>query len=151
MLIANPKSSILILILQYLLYTATLAVHKGVGIPYHLNEEANWVTSMLDIKPRSARWSSRTGSSPRWCGSVFQLSLHTRDTHPFTSFKKVMCVLSSSVSLVSFHSISKGVMGKCCRCGGYLECANISEDVIALMYKLVSIGLWPPRAGSKYR
>ncbi|KAI0061169.1 transaminase [Artomyces pyxidatus] len=78
---------------------------------------------------------------------VYQSNLHSRHTHPFISFKQVVRQMGSQVPLVSFHSISKGVTGECGRRGGYFECANIGEDVIALMYKMVSVGLCPPLSG----
>ncbi|KAJ6597554.1 transaminase [Mycena vulgaris] len=78
---------------------------------------------------------------------VYQSNLHQPATHPFTSFKKVVSELQSSVPLVSFHSISKGVSGECGRRGGYFELTNFPADVRALVYKLVSVGLCPPLAG----
>ncbi|KAH7929244.1 PLP-dependent transferase [Leucogyrophana mollusca] len=78
---------------------------------------------------------------------VYQTNLHRAETHPFTSFKKVVRKLDSPIPLVSFHSISKGVSGECGRRGGYFECVNISDEVIAMMYKMVSVGLCPPLAG----
>ena len=78
---------------------------------------------------------------------VYQTNLHRPATHKFTSFKKIVRRLQSPIPLVSFHSISKGVTGECGRRGGYFECTNISEEVIALMYKMVSVGLCPPLAG----
>ncbi|KAH9968077.1 transaminase [Russula dissimulans] len=180
MLISSPKSGILIPIPQYPLYTATLAAHKGIGIPYHLNEEAGWATSAPDIEsaihnaladgiepkalviinpgnPTGALLDEPTMTQlVRLCeqhnlvllaDEVYQSNLHARSTHPFTSFKKVVRALGSPVPLVSFHSISKGVTGECGRRGGYFECANITEDVIALMYKMVSVGLCPPLGG----
>jgi alanine transaminase len=78
---------------------------------------------------------------------VYQNNLHRPSTHPFTSFKKVVSQLSSPVPLVSFHSISKGVSGECGRRGGYFECTNFPEDIIALLYKMVSVSLCPPLAG----
>jgi len=78
---------------------------------------------------------------------VYQTNLHDRDNYPFTSFKKVLKDMRSEVSLISFHSISKGVTGECGRRGGYFECTNVPESVIALIYKLVSIGLCPPLSG----
>ncbi|KAI0320396.1 transaminase [Amylostereum chailletii] len=78
---------------------------------------------------------------------VYQSNLHSPSTHPFISFKKVVRKLGSKVPLVSFHSISKGVTGECGRRGGYFECTNISDDVVALMYKMVSVGLCPPLPG----
>ncbi|KAG6909422.1 hypothetical protein DXG01_000575 [Tephrocybe rancida] len=78
---------------------------------------------------------------------VYQDNLHRRDTSPFTSFKKVVAQTQSPIPLVSFHSISKGVSGECGRRGGYFECTNISDDVIAQIYKMVSVGLCPPLSG----
>lgn len=78
---------------------------------------------------------------------VYQENLHRRNEHPFISFKKVVRDLQSPVSLISFHSISKGVKGECGRRGGYFECTNIADDVRALLYKLASVGLCPPLSG----
>lgn len=78
---------------------------------------------------------------------VYQNNLHKRVHHPFTSFKKVVANTQSPVPLVSYHSISKGINGECGRRGGYFECHNISDEVIALMYKMVSVGLCPPVSG----
>jgi alanine transaminase len=78
---------------------------------------------------------------------VYQENLHQREKHPFTSFKKVVRELDAPVPLFSFHSISKGVSGECGRRGGYFECANVGDDVLALIYKMVSVGLCPPLAG----
>jgi len=78
---------------------------------------------------------------------VYQDNLHRRDAHPFHSFKQVVRRLGSPIPLVSFHSISKGVFGECGRRGGYFECCNISPDVRALLYKMVSVGLCPPLSG----
>jgi alanine transaminase len=180
MLISNPKSGILIPIPQYPLYTATLAAHSGLGIPYHLDEEADWATSAPEIEAAIAK-AVAEGIEPKalvvinpgnptgavldeatmeqlvhlcaqhnlvlLADEVYQSNLHARATHPFTSFKKVVRALGSAVPLVSFHSISKGVTGECGRRGGYFECANIDEDIIALVYKMVSVGLCPPLAG----
>ncbi|KZV62151.1 transaminase [Peniophora sp. CONT] len=78
---------------------------------------------------------------------VYQDNLHRRDTHPFTSFKKVVRDMQSPVPLVSFHSTSKGVVGECGRRGGYFEVVNVADDVVAQMYKMVSVGLCPPLSG----
>lgn len=78
---------------------------------------------------------------------VYQSNLHSPDTHPFFSFKYVVRKLDSPVGLVSFHSISKGIKGECGRRGGYFECTNFREDVRALLYKMVSVGLCPPLSG----
>ncbi|KAG2366404.1 pyridoxal phosphate-dependent transferase [Suillus spraguei] len=62
---------------------------------------------------------------------VYQSNLHRAAEFPFTSFR----------------SISKGVTGECGRRGGYFECHNIPDDVRAMMYKMVSVGLCPPLQG----
>lgn len=179
-LIANPKSGILIPIPQYPLYTATLAAHTGVGIPYHLDEGADWATSAPEIEaaiekavaegvepkalviinpgnPTGAVLDEATMEKVvRVCerhnlvllaDEVYQSNLHQRASHPFTSFKKLIRALDSPVPLVSFHSISKGVTGECGRRGGYYECANINDDIIALLYKMASVTLCPPLSG----
>jgi aspartate/methionine/tyrosine aminotransferase len=51
---------------------------------------------------------------------------------------------ADQVELVSFHSISKGVVGECGRRGGYFECVNLDPQVQDQIYKLASIGLCPP-------
>ncbi|KAI0248438.1 hypothetical protein BJV78DRAFT_1235879 [Lactifluus subvellereus] len=65
MLISNPKSSIFISIPQYLLYTAMLAAH-GVAIPYHLDEEAEWVTSGPDIESAIEKAVGKASSPRCW-------------------------------------------------------------------------------------
>ncbi|KAL4072160.1 pyridoxal phosphate-dependent transferase [Scleroderma citrinum] len=181
MLIHKPnKSGVLIPIPQYPLYTATLAQHSGVAIPYHLDEPSGWSTSLDEIRgalnkafqdgvepralviinpgnPTGALLNKETQAEiVKLCeehslvllaDEVYQVNLHHPDTHPFTSFKKVVRDLNSPIPLVSFHSISKGVSGECGRRGGYFECTNISTDVIAMMYKMVSVGLCPPLQG----
>lgn len=78
---------------------------------------------------------------------VYQANTHDAAAHPFTSFKKVLRDINSSVPLVSFHSISKGVSGECGRRGGYFELANVPSEINALIYKMVSVGLCPPLGG----
>lgn len=180
MLISSPSSGILIPIPQYPLYTATLAQHSGVPIPYYLDEAADWGTSIESIEAAVEKAASE-GVLPKalviinpgnptgalldeetqiklvqlcekhslvlLADEVYQANLHKADKHPFTSFKKIVRQIDSPVPLVSFHSISKGVSGECGRRGGYFEAANISEEVVALMYKMVSVGLCPPLAG----
>lgn len=70
---------------------------------------------------------------------VYQNNLHKREQFPFTSFKKVVRKLDSPIPLISYHSISKGVSGECGRRGGYFECTNIPEEIIALIYKMVTL------------
>ncbi|KAH7101192.1 transaminase [Auriculariales sp. MPI-PUGE-AT-0066] len=180
MLLNNPKSGILIPIPQYPLYTATLAQHGGVPIPYYLDERTDWATLPGDIQT-SVKKALAEGIEPRalvvinpgnptgalieedtmrelvklcdkynltlLADEVYQDNLHQRERHPFTSFKKIVRELQSNVPLFSFHSISKGVSGECGRRGGYFECTNVPEDVLALIYKMVSVSLCPPVSG----
>jgi len=78
---------------------------------------------------------------------VYQCNLHRAKEAPFTSFKKIVRKMNSPIALVSYHSISKGVTGECGRRGGYFECTNFPEEIIALIYKMVSVGLCPPLSG----
>lgn len=68
---------------------------------------------------------------------VYQSNLHRKEEAPFTSFKKIVRRMNSPIALVSFHSISKGVTGECGRRGGYFECTNFPEEIVALVYKMV--------------
>ncbi|KAF8656755.1 hypothetical protein AX16_002434 [Volvariella volvacea WC 439] len=180
MLINNPSAGILIPIPQYPLYTATLAQHNGVALPYYLDEESGWSTSVASIRA-SLDKAKQDGVTPRalviinpgnptgalldeqtqeelvklceeyslvlLADEVYQVNLHRAQQFPFTSFKKIVARLQSPVPLVSFHSISKGVSGECGRRGGYFECTNFPDEIIALIYKMVSVGLCPPLSG----
>ena len=88
---------------------------------------------------------------------VYQTNIYQHD-HPFVSFRKVLLdmatsadaterEISSSVPLVSLHSISKGFTGECGRRGGYFELTNFPEDVEAEINKLASVHLCPPVQG----
>ncbi|GAB5365489.1 hypothetical protein AAMO2058_001062600 [Amorphochlora amoebiformis] len=73
---------------------------------------------------------------------VYQTNIYS--TTPFTSFKKVVKDMESEckdVSLVSFHSVSKGFLGECGRRGGYMEVHNIDPEVQMQLYKLASVTL----------
>jgi alanine transaminase len=60
----------------------------------------------------------------------------------FFSFAKVMHDLGETdVTLISYHSVSKGFLGECGHRGGYMEFRNIPDDVMAEMAKLQSIAL----------
>ncbi len=70
---------------------------------------------------------------------------------PFLSFKKVLHGMGTqhrhNVELLSFHSVSKGMLGECGKRGGYLEMTNIDPAVVEQYYKLSSIGLCPNVTG----
>jgi len=180
MLISSPKAGILIPIPQYPLYTASLAQHQGLPIPYYLDEYSDWSTSIESIE-QAIEKAVKEGVEPKGlviinpgnptgavldeatqeklvklcethslvllADEVYQVNIHRPETHSFTSFKKVVSKLQSPIPLVSFHSISKGVSGECGRRGGYFECTNFSDEVLALIYKMVSVGLCPALAG----
>ncbi len=60
----------------------------------------------------------------------------------FFSFAKVMNDIGErDVSLISFHSVSKGLLGECGHRGGYAEFRNIPDDVLSELVKLQSISL----------
>lgn len=72
----------------------------------------------------------------------------------FHSFKKGLRDLQRAapgkyddVELVSLHSISKGMVGECGQRGGYFELVGFDPDVVAQIYKFVSISLCPPVIG----
>ena len=70
---------------------------------------------------------------------VYQSNLHRAKEAPFVSFKKVVRKINSPVALISYHSISKGVTGECGRRGGYFECTNFPDEIVALIYKMVEM------------
>lgn len=69
------------------------------------------------------------------------------DIIKFTSFRRVIAQMGSKCQLMSFHSVSKGVVGECGRRGGYLELVNIASEVEDQILKLFSIGLCSNIAG----
>ena len=81
---------------------------------------------------------------------VYQTNVYDPDLRPFHSFKKVLMEspeFKKKVELISFHSISKGVIGECGRRGGYFECVNLDPDAEEQLYKLASISLCPSVQG----
>lgn len=75
---------------------------------------------------------------------VYQTNIY-KDTSKFVSMRKALHDLgepySNSVELISFNSVSKGMMGECGLRGGYFETHNLSEEAEALIFKLKSIEL----------
>ncbi|KAG8908292.1 serine palmitoyltransferase component [Tulasnella sp. 403] len=180
LLISSKNSGILIPIPQYPLYTAAIARHSGVPVPYYLDESKGWSTNPAEVEAAIIKGKqdgvelkalvvinpgNPTGSVleesvqlelVKLCekyelvllaDEVYQDNLHDRPNHTFTSFKKLVRQLDSPIPLVSFHSISKGVTGECGRRGGYFELTNFSDELVALIYKMVSVGLCPPLGG----
>ncbi len=78
---------------------------------------------------------------------VYQENVYAPDRR-FHSFAKVMHELGEkTVSLFSFHSVSKGFLGECGHRGGYVEFRNIPDDVLAELAKLQSVSLCAGVAG----
>jgi alanine transaminase len=73
---------------------------------------------------------------------VYQANVY-EEGKQFHSFKKVVRDLKSNVQCLSFHSVSKGVIGECGKRGGYMEAVNIDDALIEQIYKLNSINLCP--------
>jgi aspartate/methionine/tyrosine aminotransferase len=79
---------------------------------------------------------------------VYQTNIYEPERRPFTSFKKALmdhplAEVREGVELVSFHSISKGMIGECGRRGGYFECVNLDTQVLDQLYKMASVSLCP--------
>ncbi|KAI9222339.1 pyridoxal phosphate-dependent transferase [Blastocladiella britannica] len=81
---------------------------------------------------------------------VYQTNVYDWSRRPWVSFKKVvreMGLTDNDVELVSFHSISKGMLGECGRRGGYFECVGIDAEVRDEIYKIASVSLCPNVSG----
>ncbi|KAG1558470.1 hypothetical protein G6F46_003330 [Rhizopus delemar] len=77
---------------------------------------------------------------------VYQTNIYQPKERPFISFKKALMEHSLArdhLELVSFHSISKGMIGECGRRGGYFECVNLDKQVLEQIYKMASVSLCP--------
>ncbi|KAG2184164.1 hypothetical protein INT44_009179 [Umbelopsis vinacea] len=77
---------------------------------------------------------------------VYQTNIYEPEARPFHSFKKVLMSMDSvfhDLELVSFHSISKGMIGECGRRGGYFEAHAIDPEVMSQIYKIASVSLCP--------
>ncbi|TPX49322.1 hypothetical protein CcCBS67573_g10166, partial [Chytriomyces confervae] len=62
---------------------------------------------------------------------VYQTNIYKPAERPFHSFKKVVKSKGpeyDNFELISFHSVSKGMVGECGRRGGYFECTNIDPE-----------------------
>ncbi|KAF8938632.1 hypothetical protein BGZ58_000445 [Dissophora ornata] len=77
---------------------------------------------------------------------VYQTNIYQPNERPFHSFKKVLKSMGpkyEGFELISFHSISKGMIGECGRRGGYFECEGLDSSVLEQIYKISSISLCP--------
>ena len=72
---------------------------------------------------------------------VYQDNIYL-NSDSFVSFAKVLEKNHiKDVSLFSFHSCSKGLLGECGIRGGYFECRNIPDDVLFEITKMQSVSL----------
>ena len=72
---------------------------------------------------------------------VYQVNAYSK---PWTSFKKVVRDMGDkykNFEMMSFHSVSKGVIGECGKRGGYVEMIGIHPSVKDEIYKLASVSL----------
>jgi alanine transaminase len=79
---------------------------------------------------------------------VYQTNIYEPHQRPFISFKKALldhpdAEVRDNLELVSFHSISKGMIGECGRRGGYFECVNLDPGILDEIYKMASVSLCP--------
>ncbi|KAG0000217.1 hypothetical protein BGZ65_004554 [Modicella reniformis] len=75
---------------------------------------------------------------------VYQTNVYQPNLHPFHSFKKVLKSMGPEYEgqeLISYHSISKGMIGECGRRGGYFECEGLDPSILEQIYKISSISL----------
>ncbi|KAF9208356.1 hypothetical protein BGZ49_009048 [Haplosporangium sp. Z 27] len=77
---------------------------------------------------------------------VYQTNIYRPEERPFHSFKKVLKSMGpkyEGFEMISYHSISKGMIGECGRRGGYFECEGLDESIMEQIYKISSISLCP--------
>ncbi|ORY45101.1 PLP-dependent transferase [Rhizoclosmatium globosum] len=167
-LISHSKVGIMIPIPQYPLYTASIA--SSTELTEELGRslkkaraEGTEVRALCLINPGNP-----TGQCLSWdnmkeivafckkerlvllADEVYQTNIYKPEELPFHSFKKVVKSMGpeyNDFELISFHSVSKGMIGECGRRGGYFECTNIDSKVMAEFYKICSISLCPPVQG----
>lgn len=79
---------------------------------------------------------------------VYQENIYS--SKPWYSFRKVLkespSHIASNVELVSFHSLSKGVLSECGLRGGYMEFTNINKDFVD-HFKKYYANVWPNNIG----
>ncbi|KAJ1504493.1 hypothetical protein HMI55_001984 [Coelomomyces lativittatus] len=170
-IVSGPKDAVMIPVPQYPIYTATLSLCGAEAVPYYLNEENSWqidtssfqlptslnVKAICVINPGNPTGNVLTRSTIEnilrfsekqgWmilADEVYQSNVYEGE---FFSFKRVAYELQIKSPIISFHSVSKGVFGECGRRGGYFECYNVHENIIAQFYKLASICLCPAVQG----
>lgn len=179
-----PNTGVLVPIPQYPLYTATLSVLNARCVPYYLDEQKSWGTSLEVIKesyeraiaegtdvkaivvinpgnPTGASLSEADIQSVIRFAAERQLVVMADEVYQtnvfigqFHSFKSVLRKMQRDepetfdhVELASLHSISKGMVGECGHRGGYFELIGFDQEVVAQIFKFISIVLCPPVIG----
>lgn len=81
---------------------------------------------------------------------VYQNNIYS-ETQKFISFRQVLAEMgapySREVEVISYHSVSKGLLGECGLRGGYMETHNLPQSAEETLYKLKSIELCSNTAG----
>ncbi|KAK3262800.1 hypothetical protein CYMTET_28364 [Cymbomonas tetramitiformis] len=81
---------------------------------------------------------------------VYQENIYAAGSS-FVSAKKVLMEMGApyadNVELLSFHTVSKGMIGECGLRGGYVEMTNIHPGAIDQLYKISSLNLCPNLLG----
>ena len=81
---------------------------------------------------------------------VYQPNVYQEECQ-FLSMHKVALDMgapySTSLELISFHTISKGQYGECGLRGGYMQTMNIHDGTVAAMNKVASVNLCPNTMG----
>ncbi|KAI8850840.1 pyridoxal phosphate-dependent transferase [Chytridium lagenaria] len=176
-LIAHQNVGIMIPIPQYPLYTASIDLFNGKAVPYYLDEEKDWGMSVEELK-RALKESRDKGVEVKalcclseenmkeiitFCQAenlalladeVYQTNIYMPASRPFHSFKKVLKSMGPAYSdfeLVSFHSVSKGMIGECGRRGGYFECTDRIYLTLSPRSRSNMVGLMtnPPKPGDE--
>lgn len=84
---------------------------------------------------------ARAHGLPILADEVYQENVYLSGDE-FVSFARVLHQMAvKDISLFSFHSCSKGLLGECGVRGGYFEYRNVPEDVVAQILKLQSVCL----------
>jgi aspartate/methionine/tyrosine aminotransferase len=81
---------------------------------------------------------------------VYQNNIYS-ETQKFISFRQVLAEMGApynrEVEVISYHSVSKGLLGECGLRGGYMETHNLPQTAEDHLYKLKSIELCSNTAG----
>ena len=181
LLIAHSNDGIMVPIPQYPLYSATIKKAGGVQVNYYPDEDSGWifdrrlleesfkkavrnnvnVKGIVVINPGNPTGAVLSEQSIRTiiafakehqlvilADEVYQENVYTGE---FISFAKALG--AETVSLFSFHSISKGFFGECGHRGGYLEVRNPPKiqgtdfDFVDMLTRQASVSLCANTAG----